>query len=70
MFGYDPLKVEDLTKAAIEGRRKTLHALMALKKYVPGMEKAKLRNFGMTLGIRDSRKIVGQYDLTEEDVFG
>lgn len=69
MPGYDPLKVKDLTKAAIEGRQKTLYALKAMKKYVPGFEKAKLRNFGMTLGIRDSRKIVGQYDLTKKDVY-
>jgi hypothetical protein len=27
-----------------------------------------LRTFGMTVGIRDTRKIEGQYDLTEHDV--
>jgi hypothetical protein len=35
---------------------------------VPGFEKAKLRNFGMTLGTRDSRKIVGRANLTGHDV--
>ena len=39
-----------------------------MKEIVPGFENAKLRNFGMTLGIRDSRKIVGKYNLTAEDV--
>ena len=34
---------------------------------VPGFETAKLRNFGMTLGVRDTRKIVGRYSLTAED---
>ena len=45
-----------------------MHALRALKNYVPGFEKAKLRNFCMTLGVRDTRKIVGRYNLTEADV--
>jgi hypothetical protein len=43
-------------------------AIEALRCYVPGFERAKLRNFGMTLGTRDSRKIVGRYNLTGYDV--
>jgi len=33
-----------------------------------GEERAKLRTYGMTLGVRDTRKIDGRYDLTEHDV--
>ena len=43
-------------------------ALDALKGVVPGFEKAKLRNIGMTIGTRDSRKIVGRHNLTGEEV--
>ncbi|CAF2527599.1 unnamed protein product [Rotaria sp. Silwood2] len=68
MTNYDCTNVIDLTKAEIEGRKETLHAIMALKHVVPGFEKAKLRNFGMTLGCRDSRKIIGRYNLTGNDV--
>ena len=35
---------------------------------MPGFEKARLRNFGMALGTRDSRKVVGRYNMTEHDV--
>jgi hypothetical protein len=35
---------------------------------MPGCEEAKLRNFGMTLGIRDTRKIDARYNLTASDV--
>jgi len=52
----------------MEGRRQVIHALAALRHTVPGFEKAKLRNIGMTLGVRDTRKIVGRYNLTETDV--
>ncbi len=68
MKGYDCTNVHDLTAAEMRGRRETLHALMALKEVVPGFENAKLRNFGMTLGCRDSRKIIGRHNLSSEEV--
>jgi hypothetical protein len=68
MQGIDCTDVNDLTKAEMQGRRESLYALEALKAVVPGFENAKLRNFGMTLGCRDSRKIIGRYSLTENDV--
>jgi hypothetical protein len=52
----------------MEGRAQTLHALAALRHSVPGFEKSKLRNFGMTLGVRDTRKVVGKYELSSDDV--
>ena len=66
----DCTDVRDLTKAEMQGRREALHALTALKHVVPGFEQAKLRNFGMTLGCRDSRKLIARYALTEQDVLG
>jgi ribulose 1,5-bisphosphate synthetase/thiazole synthase len=68
MFGYDCTDVWDLTAAELEGRRQALLAIEALRRYVPGFEKAQLRTFGMTLGTRDSRKIEGRYNLTGHDV--
>jgi len=67
LTNIDCTDVEDLTKAEIEGRSQGMHAIKALKAVVPGFEKAKLRNFGMTIGTRDSRKIIGRYNLTGED---
>ncbi|MEM7028382.1 MAG: FAD-dependent oxidoreductase [Chloroflexota bacterium] len=68
MGGYDGTDVWDLTRAEIEGRRQAMLAIKALQHFAPGFENAGLRNFGMTLGIRDTRKIVGRYNLTEQDV--
>ncbi|MCB9419255.1 MAG: FAD-dependent oxidoreductase [Ardenticatenaceae bacterium] len=68
MTGYDCTDVWDLTAAEIEGRRQAIMAIEALRAYLPGFENAKLRNFGMTLGTRDSRKIVSDYILTGQDV--
>jgi hypothetical protein len=52
----------------MEGRRQAVHAVEALKHFMPGCEGAKLRNFGMTLGVRDTRKIDALYNLTATDV--
>jgi ribulose 1,5-bisphosphate synthetase/thiazole synthase len=63
--GTDP---NDLTVGEMRGRREAIYALEALRKFMPGCETAKLRNFGMTLGIRDTRKIDALYNLTGNDV--
>jgi FAD dependent oxidoreductase len=68
--GIDGTDPEDLTRGEIDGRRQAMHAIEALRRYTPGCEQARLRNFGMTLGVRDTRKIRGVYDLTGSDVRG
>lgn len=68
MQGFDPLNASDLTTASMDGRRHTANAIVALRSKIPGFEQCTLRNFAMTLGIRDSRKIVTRYILTGNDV--
>lgn len=66
----DGTNADDLTAGEIEGRRQAVHAIEALRGFMPGCEHAKLRNFGMTIGIRDTHKIEALYDLTGDDVRG
>ena len=68
MNNIDPTDVWDLTKAEIEGRKRVMMAINALKKYTPGFKKARLRTIGASLGTRESRKIIGEYNITEDDV--
>ena len=68
LSGFDGTDVWDLTRAEIEGRAQGLLAIEALRRYAPGFENARLRTYGMTVGVRDTRKIVGVYELTEHDV--
>jgi ribulose 1,5-bisphosphate synthetase/thiazole synthase len=65
--GTDP---DALTFGEMAGRKQAMHAVNALKAFMPGCEEAKLRNFGMTLGIRDTRKIDAVYNMTDNDVRG
>jgi hypothetical protein len=66
----DGTDVESLTAAEIEGRRQAVMAAAALTKFTPGCERAKIRNFGMSVGIRETRKIDAVYNMTDDDVRG
>jgi hypothetical protein len=64
----DPTDVWDLTWAEMEGRRRVLMAMDVLRKRVPGFEKAELSMIAPSLGCRESRKILGGYLLTGQEV--
>jgi len=68
LAGCDGTDPESLTRFEIEGRRQAMLAIEAMRRYTPGCEKARLRNFGMTIGVRDTRKIDARYNLDEADV--
>ncbi|MGV8938051.1 MAG: FAD-dependent oxidoreductase [Allorhizobium sp.] len=68
LAGCDGTDPDSMTRFEIEGRRQAMLAIEALKRYTPGCAQARLRNFGMTIGIRDTRKIDAVYNMTEADV--
>jgi hypothetical protein len=59
---------ELLSCAEIEGRRQALEYLRFLEKCVPGYGDAELVAFGTQIGVRETRRIQGEYQLTREDV--
>ncbi|KZY24144.1 MULTISPECIES: FAD-dependent oxidoreductase [unclassified Sulfitobacter] len=70
LAGCDGTDPDSLTRFEIEGRTQAMLAIEALRAYTPGCEAARLRNFGMSIGIRDTRKIDAAYNMTEADVRG
>ncbi|SFL39470.1 FAD-dependent oxidoreductase [Shimia aestuarii] len=66
--GVDGTDPDSLTQGEIEGRRQAMLAIEALKRFTPGCEGARLRNFGMSLGVRDTRKVDTVYEMREGDV--
>lgn len=70
LAGCDGTDPDSLTRFEIEGRTQAMLAIEALRAYTPGCEGARLRNFGMSIGIRDTRKIDAAYNMTEADVRG
>jgi len=65
--GTDP---DSMTKGEIEGRKQAMLAIEALRRFMPGCKGVRLRKFGMSIGIRDTRKIDAVYNMTEADVRG
>jgi len=68
LAGCDGTDPDSLTRFEIEGRKQAMQAIEALRRFTPGCGAARLRNFGMTIGIRDTRKIDAAYNMTEADV--
>jgi len=64
----DPLDPDDLTRAEVEARLQVLQLLRFFRERVPGFENARLAATGAQIGIRESRRIVGEYTLTADDV--
>jgi len=64
----DPTDVRDLTYGEIEARRQIVIAWKFIKKYMPGFEKAYITRVCPELRARESRRIMGDYVLTSDDV--
>ena len=65
--GTDALQ---LSAAEAEGRRQAAHFLRFLRSDMPGFEAAYLLDLPPQVGVRETRRIVGDYVLTEDDVLG
>jgi hypothetical protein len=65
--GADP---EDLTKAEIESRRQIQKIFAFAKKYIPGCEKAFVIDVSSSLGVRETRRIAGEYTVSDDDAYG
>jgi len=58
----------DITRMYIEGRRQNELLLAFAKKYLPGFENAWLIDTAPLLGVRDSRRILCEYQVTGKDL--
>ncbi|ACL70067.1 FAD-dependent oxidoreductase [Halothermothrix orenii] len=65
---HDPTDSESLSKAEIEGRRQSWELSRWLIKNIPGFENAYLQQTATQIGIRESRRVIGDYVLTVNDL--
>lgn len=63
------LEPDDLTRGEIDGRRQAVEAFRFLRT-VPGFENSYIVDLPPQLGIRETRRVVGGYQLSGEDVLG
>jgi len=63
----DPTSPEDVTKAELLARRQVFEIYEFLKKHADGLENSFLMMTAAEIGVRESRMIVGDHVLTEQD---
>jgi len=57
-----------LTRAEVEGRRQVREYHRFLRDFVPGFEKSVVVGTSPSIGVRESRRVIGDYQLTRADV--
>ena len=66
----DGTNVDELTRGELTGRQQALDAFTFIKNRTPGFEDSYIVDIAPQIGIRETRRIVGVYQLTEDDVLG
>lgn len=61
------LNPKHLTRVEVEGRRSLVKGIDYLRKNMPGLEDAFILDTSSQIGIRETRRILGEYILTKED---
>jgi len=60
--------VRELTRAEMEGREQMLFLLRFFRERLPGLEHCRLYDSAATIGVRETRRIEGEYTLTAQDL--
>ena len=68
LIKYDATNPFDLTKMQIEGLKQVYEIAAYAKKYLPGFKDAYISKIPTQVGIRESRRIIGDYMLTADDL--
>lgn len=68
MYEYNPLNARALTEATIEGRSQLIDAFEFLTKYDDEFRNLELISSSCVLGVRESRRIIGEYCMTTDDI--
>jgi len=64
----DGTNVDQLTLGELTGRQQALDAFTFIKDRTPGFEDSYIVDIAPQIGIRETRRIIGAYQLTEDDV--
>ena len=66
----DGTDVDQLTLGELTGRQQALDAFTFIRDRTPGFEDSYIVDIAPQIGIRETRRIIGAYQLTEDDVLG
>lgn len=64
----DGTEVDDLTRGELQGRAQLLDAFTFIRDRTPGFHQSYIVDIAPQIGIRETRRVVGAYQLSEDDV--
>jgi hypothetical protein len=67
-IAFDATNAKQRSHAEIEGQRQARLAMALMRRYIPGFAEAKVHSTLPSVSVRASRRIIGEYELTREDV--
>jgi hypothetical protein len=65
--GLDGTSAADLTTGEVEGKRQVFKLAEMLRKHVPGFEHSHIQATAPFIGVRETRRMIGQYQLNADD---
>lgn len=68
LLGLDGASSEGLTRAELEGRRQVQALVRFVQEELPGFEEARLLETAAEVGVRETRRVVGDHVMTAEDI--
>ncbi len=68
LTGIDGLNGVSVSEGYRQGRHEIMELLGIMRKKIPGFSKVRLKAIAPMLGIRETRRIMGEYTLTVEDL--
>lgn len=68
IIGKNPVSAEDLSDAEMEAREQVFELYNFMKEHIPGFENSKMLMSAPKTGVRESRRIIGEYTITEHDL--
>ena len=66
--GIDMTRVDHIFKADLELREQILTLLNFFHKHIPGYENCRVISSGTTTGVRETRRVIGDYIITAEEM--
>jgi hypothetical protein len=64
----DGTDARQLSEAEVQGRRQIVEFFSFLRSYAPGFDQSYLLEIAPQVGVRETRRVLGDYQLTERDV--
>jgi len=68
LTGFDGTDGASVSRAMAQGRRESLQLQAILSKHIPGFEQARIKAVAPLLGVRETRRIVGDFALSVDDL--